>query len=57
MAASNRVVRSPFREQSGFLFPDYTQEVIESTFGRYFTVQRSVNLGDSERTLYLMSRR
>ncbi len=39
------------------IFPDYKQEVFESEFSRYFTVQRSEKIKDSERTLYLMRRK
>ena len=39
------------------IFPDYTQPVFESEFAKHFTIQRSVKIGDSERTLYLMLRR
>ena len=56
MAASNRVVRSPFRDPSGFPFPDYTQEVIDSTSGRCFTEQRCVKIEDTERTMYFVGK-
>jgi hypothetical protein len=39
------------------IFPDYTQPAFEREFGRYFAVQNSVRIRDSERTLYLMQRR
>jgi hypothetical protein len=39
------------------IFPDYKQEVFESEFSRYFTIQRSVKIMDSERILYLMHRK
>ncbi len=39
------------------IFPDYTQEAFESEFGRYFSIQSSVRIRDSERTLYLMRKR
>ncbi len=39
------------------IFSDYTQQVFESKFGEYFTIQTSVRTKDSERTLYLMRRK
>ncbi|GAG18788.1 unnamed protein product, partial [marine sediment metagenome] len=39
------------------IFPDYTQEAFESEFQRYFSIQSSVRIRDSERTLYLMRKR
>jgi len=36
------------------VFPDYTQRVFESAFERYFTVQSSAKIMDTERTLYLL---
>ena len=39
------------------IFPEYTQEAFESEFQRYFTIQSSAGIRDSERTLYLMRRR
>jgi hypothetical protein len=36
------------------IFPDYTQQVFESEFARYFMIQRSVKIRDSGRILYLM---
>jgi hypothetical protein len=39
------------------IFPDYKQEIFESEFSRYFTIQRSVKIMDSERILYLMHRK
>lgn len=39
------------------VFPDYTQQVFEGEFSKYFTIQRSVKIRDSERTLYLMLRK
>jgi len=39
------------------IFPEYTQEAFESEFGRYFSIQSSVRIRDSERTLYLMRKR
>ena len=39
------------------IFSDYTQEIFENEFRKYFTIQDSVVIRDSERTLYLMKRR
>jgi hypothetical protein len=39
------------------ILADYTQEVFESEFNRYFIVQQAVKIKDTERTLYLMQRR
>jgi hypothetical protein len=39
------------------IFPDYKQQVFESEFNRYFTIQSSAKIKDSERTLYLMHRK
>lgn len=36
------------------VFIDYTPEVFISTFGKYFTIESTVKLKDSERTLYFM---
>jgi len=38
------------------IFPDYTQQVFEQEFGRYFTVQDCISIRDSERAIYLMQR-
>ena len=38
------------------IFPDYTQQAFETEFRKYFTIQSSVRIRDSERTLYLMQR-
>jgi hypothetical protein len=38
------------------IFPDYTQQVFEQEFERYFTVQSCTGIKDSERILYLMQR-
>lgn len=38
------------------IFGNYKQEVFENEFKRYFTIQSSVKIKDSERTLYLMHR-
>ena len=39
------------------IFPDYTQRVFENEFKKYFTIQRSIKIRDTKRTLYLMQRR
>ena len=39
------------------IFPDYNQEAFEREFERYFTIQKSVQIIDSKRTLYLMEKR
>jgi len=39
------------------IFPDYIEQVFEGEFLRYFTIESSVRIRDSERTLYLMQRR
>ncbi len=39
------------------VFPDYSQECFEREFGRFFEIQRSDRIEDSQRTLYLMARR
>ncbi len=39
------------------VFSDYTQQVFEEEFGRYFTIQSSVKIRDSKRTLFLMQKR
>ncbi len=39
------------------IFPGYTQEGFEDCFKRSFTIVRAVKIKDSERTLYLMSRK
>lgn len=38
------------------VFPGYTQESFEEEFGKYFDIQKSVKITESERTLYLMQR-
>src|SRR4030042_6020221 len=38
------------------IFPDYTQQAFETEFRKYFTIQSSVRIRDSERTLYLMQK-
>ena len=39
------------------IFPDYTREAFEQTFGRGFTVVDSTPVRGSERTIYLMEKR
>ncbi|GAG86046.1 unnamed protein product, partial [marine sediment metagenome] len=39
------------------IFPDYIEQVFEGEFLKYFTIESSVRIRDSERTLYLMQRR
>jgi hypothetical protein len=39
------------------IFPDYTQEVFENEFGKYFTIQSSARIKNSERTLFLMRKK
>ena len=39
------------------IFPDYTQQAFEDEFSEYFTIRSTVDITDSERTLYLMERR
>ena len=36
------------------IFIDYTQSGFEQEFGKYFTIQVSMTISDSLRTLYLM---
>jgi hypothetical protein len=38
------------------IFSDYTQQCFEQEFSKYFTIQDSARIMDSERTLYLMER-
>jgi hypothetical protein len=38
------------------IFPDYTRQAFEKEFTRYFTIDDSTDVRDSERTLYLMHR-
>lgn len=38
------------------IFSNYKQQVFENTFGKYFTIQSSVKIKDSERTLYLLQK-
>ena len=44
----------PTRED---VFPGYAQQAFEAEFGRHFTMERSVPVKGSERTLYLMKAR
>lgn len=39
------------------VFPNYTQEGFEGEFGELFTIERSENVKESDRVLYLMKRR
>jgi ribosomal protein L11 methylase PrmA len=39
------------------IFPDYTKRFFENEFKEYFTIQRSIKIRDTKRTLYLMQRR
>ena len=39
------------------IFPDYTQEIFEKEFGRFFDLKDSIKISGSERTLYLMQTR
>jgi hypothetical protein len=39
------------------IFSDYTQRFFENEFDKYFTIQHSVKIKDSERTVYLMRKR
>jgi len=39
------------------IFPDYTQQIFESEFSKYFTISHSAKIRDSERILYLMAGR
>lgn len=36
------------------IFPDYSQQVFESSFKKYFNIQDAVKIRDSKRTLYLL---
>ena len=38
------------------IFPDYTQEAFEYEFLKFFNIVKSEAVGDSERTLYLMTK-
>jgi len=39
------------------IFPDYTQQCFENEFKKYFKIESSVGIRDSQRTLYLMRKR
>ena len=39
------------------IFPGYTRQVFESEFRKYFKIENSVKIKDSERILYLMKKR
>ena len=39
------------------IFPNYTQQAFENESGKYFLIEKSAKLKDSDRTLYLMVRR
>jgi hypothetical protein len=36
------------------IFPDYNKDAFEAEFSKYFTIQKHVNIKDSERSVYLM---
>ena len=38
------------------IFPDYTRQAFEQEFSRYFTIDDSADIRESQRTLYLMHR-
>jgi len=38
------------------IFPDYTRQAFEQEFSRYFTIDESADIRESQRTLYLMRR-
>ena len=38
-------------------FPDYHQDSFEQAFGRHFLIERRAKIEDSQRVLYLMTRR
>jgi len=38
------------------IFLEYTQQVFENEFKKYFVIKKAVNIKDSERTLYLMEK-
>jgi hypothetical protein len=40
----------------GDIFPDYVQQAFEKEFSRYFAIEDSANIRDSQRILYLMRR-
>jgi ribosomal protein L11 methylase PrmA len=39
------------------IFPDYTEEVFENEFQKYFAIQNRIKVKDSERSMYVMERR
>lgn len=39
------------------IFPDYNEEVFESTFAEYFSIRNSEKVKESERTLYLLEKK
>ncbi len=39
------------------VFPDYTQQAFEREFEKYFIIENSLTITDSQRTLYLMRKR
>ena len=39
------------------IFPDYNMEAFEKEFSRYFTIEESASISESQRRLYLMKRR
>jgi ribosomal protein L11 methylase PrmA len=39
------------------IFPDYTKSIFESNFEKYFEIKKSVNIQNSDRTMYLMERK
>jgi ribosomal protein L11 methylase PrmA len=39
------------------IFPDYTQQCFENEFKKYFRIESSAGIRDSQRTLYLMRKR
>jgi len=39
------------------IFPNYSQEDFENEFKKYFTIENSIEIKDSKRTLYLMSKK
>lgn len=38
------------------IFSDYTKSIFESNFEKYFEIKKSINIQNSERTMYLMKR-
>jgi ribosomal protein L11 methylase PrmA len=39
------------------IFPDYSQQAFEDAFGKYFSIQKSVEIENSGRILYLLERK